>query len=106
MDGNDNFEYVGGKIFYWEDRDLNLKSYLDIEDELKKLGYEEDNDDNGVEEVRVGDKESNEDKDYVPINEDVESGDNETENKAFVDFHTIDIEWGLVRQVIKKKKNY
>ncbi|KAF2303367.1 hypothetical protein GH714_017427 [Hevea brasiliensis] len=39
VEGKHSFEYEGGEIFYWEDRDVNLISYLDIEDELKKLGY-------------------------------------------------------------------
>ncbi|KAF2315620.1 hypothetical protein GH714_040134 [Hevea brasiliensis] len=39
VEGKGNIEYEGGEIFYWENRYIDLISYLDIEDELKMLGY-------------------------------------------------------------------
>ncbi|KAF2308175.1 hypothetical protein GH714_036348 [Hevea brasiliensis] len=128
LDGNDSFEHMGGEIFYWEDRDVDLMSYIDIDNELKKLGYGEitkmayliprkpkgdgisgsikgarNYNDNSVEEVRVGDEQSNEDGNYVLIDDEGESGDYEIENEAFVNYHTSNSEWDTVRQVLKKK---
>ncbi|KAF2308335.1 hypothetical protein GH714_040046 [Hevea brasiliensis] len=41
LDGNDSFEHVGGEIFYWENHNVDLMSYINIDNESKKLGYGE-----------------------------------------------------------------
>ncbi|KAF2318073.1 hypothetical protein GH714_041412 [Hevea brasiliensis] len=38
-DGDGSFEYESGEVHYWEDIDIDMITYLDIEEELKKLGY-------------------------------------------------------------------
>ncbi|KAF2308231.1 hypothetical protein GH714_037775 [Hevea brasiliensis] len=38
-DGDGSFKYEGGELHYWEYIDVDMISYLDIEEELRKLGY-------------------------------------------------------------------
>ncbi|KAF2315607.1 hypothetical protein GH714_040121 [Hevea brasiliensis] len=39
VEGKGSIEYKGGEVFSWDNRYVDLISYLDIEDELKMLGY-------------------------------------------------------------------